>query len=321
MTVHLSTNVFYFILWAIVIILFIDGSIRGFLRVKKNMDYQTMSIPYTESMKGLMAASILLGHYALRLDGLGSFVILRSIGLPAVTAFLFISGYCETVQFTKRKEEYFDGFVLKKILRIYIPWLLLSILVAIIFGVSDFFTLVKGFLGLHVLYRANTPNWFVMYILYCYLSLFVYHLFAKVRGRVQRPGKLYFFIILIFSSIWFVVCTFNGLENNWYTNSFTFLIGCLFAFYKDKLKKTAQRHSLIQTVILGGMAGICMLLPAIFHDNIIFVNAIRIINTLIVSALIWQISITFDSHSSILRLLGKQSLEIFCKRITKQRTC
>lgn len=92
------------------IILFIDGSIRGFLKIKKNVDYQTVSIPYTESMKGLMAASILLGHYALRLDGLGPFVILRSVGLPAVTVFYF--RVFETVQFIKWKEEYFNGFVM-----------------------------------------------------------------------------------------------------------------------------------------------------------------------------------------------------------------
>ena len=72
------------------------------------------------------ASYIILCHFAARATNfILPYRLLGLLGGPSVAAFLCISGYAETYVLAKKGvEKYFDGFLLKKVFRIYFPWVI-----------------------------------------------------------------------------------------------------------------------------------------------------------------------------------------------------
>ena len=282
-------------------------------RSNRTADYSqvggVLTQEYTETMKGIMAVSILVYHLSLRLGGLAlPFQTLKLLGGPCVAVFLCISGYAETYSMQRKGlQTYYRGFLLKKIFRIYFPWLISVVVIAIMYGIIDAKLLIEGLLTFKTIYREGTYNWFVIIILYFYLAIWIYGIIA--RKFKWRNEKSFLFWMLGFSVIWFSVCYFCGLGAHWYGNSFSMFFGCLIGRYYKELALRLNKHKLRSLIVFAILSVAFVGMATVFHGIPKVVS--RITSTLFICLFTWQLGQFISKGNKALEFLGSMSLEMF----------
>ena len=116
---------------------------------------------YTTTAKGVAILLIMIGHVS------GSWAggrILTPCGGIGVAIFLITSGYGLNESYKKRG---LSGFWKKRLCRVYIPYLLVAILYAIV-NQWDFQKCLLNFTC------VNSPYWFVTYIIECYVAFWFF---------------------------------------------------------------------------------------------------------------------------------------------------
>lgn len=301
----------YYALAIVFVIYALYACARGSLpQITDNKSDYVMTVGYTGMMKGIAAFLIIFAHYTSRMSGvIFPFTLLGGGGAPGVTIFLFISGYAETYQLMKKGNSYFHGFIKKKICRIYIPWVIVTALFAALFRVTDTKILLQSFFTFRTIYRDDAYNWFVIYILVCYLTLFIWGCICE-RTKENPSGKNYLIVIGAVSLLWFVICYTLNLGIHWYGNSFTFLFGCLAATYRNSLMRHTHKHRIFKLFLFA--FGFCVFfLFSAYFDTRFLVTIARIGMSLTLSLFTWQLSLFVYKKNDILGFLGSLSLEIF----------
>ena len=182
--------------------------------VRKNVrhtDIRLMSMDYTQVLRGVAILMVMLQH----LSGfvLGS-RIFTPFGGAGVAVFLIISGYGLSISTNKKG---LKGFWTKKLVRVFLPWLFVWLTMVLLNGEKKF-----SAPSLSALFLLDSTNWYLQYLLLCYLSFYISHKwFYKFRWLL-----LSCFFILSFA-FW---------GNIQAEQSCSFLIGCLIA-EKAKLFK------------------------------------------------------------------------------------
>lgn len=182
--------------------------------VRKNVrqtDIRFMSMDYTQVLRGVAILMVMQQH-------LSGFVfgsrVFTPFGGAGVAIFLIISGWGLTISTNKKG---LKGFWTKKFVRVFLPWLLVWLAMVFLNGETKF-----SASSLLSLFLLDSTNWYLKYLLLCYLSFYISHKwFYKFRWLL-----LSCFFILSFA-FW---------GNIQAEQSCSFLIGCLIA-EKAKLFK------------------------------------------------------------------------------------
>lgn len=182
--------------------------------VRKNVrhtDIRLMSKDYTQVLRGVAILMVMLQH----LSGfvLGS-RIFTPFGGAGVAVFLIISGYGLSISTNKKG---LKGFWTKKLVRVFLPWLFVWLTMVLLNGEKKF-----SAPSLSALFLLDSTNWYLQYLLLCYLSFYISHKW------------FYHFRWLLMGGIFILSFVFWG--NIQAEQSCSFLIGCLIA-EKAKLFK------------------------------------------------------------------------------------
>lgn len=182
--------------------------------VRKNVrhtDIRLMSMDYTQVLRGVAILMVMLQH----LSGfvLGS-RIFTPFGGAGVAVFLIISGYGLSISTNKKG---LKGFWTKKLVRVFLPWLFVWLTMVLLNGEKKF-----SAPSLSSLFLLDSTNWYLQYLLLCYLSFYISHKW------------FYHFRWLLMGGIFILSFVFWG--NIQAEQSCSFLIGCLIA-EKAKLFK------------------------------------------------------------------------------------
>lgn len=182
--------------------------------VRKNVrhtDIRLMSMDYTQVLRGVAILMVMLQH----LSGfvLGS-RIFTPFGGAGVAVFLIISGYGLSISTNKKG---LKGFWTKKLVRVFLPWLFVWLTMVLLNGEKKF-----SAPSLSALFLLDSTNWYLQYLLLCYLSFYISHKW------------FYHFRWLLMGGIFILSFVFWG--NIQAEQSCSFLIGCLIA-EKAKLFK------------------------------------------------------------------------------------
>lgn len=302
-SVNFDTNIYFY---SVVLLTGIIAFIAIVRSLTLNTYHEAMGREYTASMKGLMALLVLFCHFSVRIEHLWlPFKMLRNIGLPAVTVFLFTSGYVEMIQLRRKADKYYDGFVSRKLIRIYLPWFISTILFAVMCKVSSFPEILKGLFLFKTLYRENTYNWFIIFIIFCYLVVFAYGFIYKNRTEYDDKGLL--MLLFIASAIWLIACVYLRKSNNWYVNSFSFLLGAIFANYKEKTSELCKSKMVLVCSAIGAVA--LFVIPMVLPNSMR--NIVWMLDTIPVLVFVFSLSMHTKMCSKTLAFLGNISLEIF----------
>ena len=268
-----------------------------------------MSIKSCNSYKGFFALIVILHHISQRV----SIGILppdfTRVGYLAVAIFLFLSGYGLQKQ-NLSKANYANGFLLKRIPAILIPYMIMSLIYwtiyAILGDVRSFSVIWHNFIinGDPIVWFS----WYVVCILYFYIAFYILiKIFKKNKAGIIF-GELAFCVLYIF------ICSRLGFGIWWYQTSFVFVLGIVFSSYEESILNFLKKFhpiillfSLTFFVVLAKHKWDIYWLTPSLKTELLLIAVLAFL--FIVSFL--ALALKFNTNNKILDFLGKISFEIY----------
>ena len=247
---------------------------------------------YTTIVKGIAIFMIMLGHMACFWPG-GR--LLTPLGGTGVAIFLITSGYGLMESY---KRVGLKNFWKKRLLRVWIPYAIVCVLLCIFKGQS-LLALLKN------LVLITSPFWFVQYIIAYYIILYiVLKFFEKYKACI-------FFFIAIISL--FVL---KGVQGE---QTFSFLIGVLCSSYRDSLRlffdRNPKRYALIGIPLffLGALFLFIKQFPEVRDLSFICMNVVQTLIKLpfAMSIVLLVAYFTRMRSNPMLYLMGLISYELY----------
>lgn len=203
-------------------------------------------------LRGIAALGVMLGHLTYMLPW---YIHRLFPGELFVGLFFFFSGYGLYVSLNKK--DYLSGFLKKKIVKIYLPFLLVeSVYTVLILSTKQEFTLSSFVLGSLGIRLYNKVLWYVVELLIINLLFF---LISKYATRLAKRGIIVTWITLYVLFILIGVAL--DIDTCWYLSTSAFLLGVLVALDKVVFKRvlTIGRGSTICALFIVGYCGLCFL--------------------------------------------------------------
>ena len=289
--------VFSFILFPILIILSIKK-----VHIKNIRDSKEIyGINDTLQFRGIAAVVVMIHHYSLKMSPSGKMFYYWFVGYLAVGVFFCISGYSAYIQMQKKGDKFFDGYFIKRFSRLLIPYFIINTICAIMYRVplKDYF---YGMFTLQIM-RGPASEWEVIWFFVAMLYFTIAYYFAFKLIKTKRP-------ILIFgicSAAYFIVnIIIHTNQRHWYNTAFAYLVGIIFAKYKDKIIDMLHKHSKVYLIVLG-IIDVILFLVITKVDNIILSMACEMI--LIVITIL--ISMHIEFKKGLFTIIGNMSWELF----------
>lgn len=187
------------------------------------------------TLRALLAMQVVYGHTFP--DNAYGIPILDKLLLPfnntgflCTSMFFFLSGY-GVYESGKRNDAYFNHFLSKKIITIFLPYVTVNILYVLAEAVSiGKFDLVRA--GLSFIWPIyNRSAWYVfsVFIVYCFMYLAIHLL--KLRGCRLYAG------LAIMLACYTVVFYMLKIGSWWYVSTYAVLFGVIFSDYKEEILK------------------------------------------------------------------------------------
>ena len=206
-----------------------------------NNDY--LGVKSTTGLKGFLALGIVFHHLSQWITTGEEFSNFGYMGTYIVSIFFFLSGYGLYIQ-NERKENYLDNFLVKRLSRIFIPFVFISSIYLIyrkingqVLSSSFFIDLFKK--GSTVIYNG----WFVDIIILMYIFFYIsFRVFSnKTIAILANTVFIIFYIVLAIRleyGFW------------WYNSVFPFIIGLVWAKNQEKIDGVLDRHYFIILVLV-----------------------------------------------------------------------
>lgn len=129
----------------------------------------SLSKQKTTALKGIAIVLIVLGHMG----------YIRWGGAGGVSLFLILSGY----GIDKSTENGFDSYWKKRFKKVWIPYVLITIIALIGKGLYDWRNIALSLVGLDFGFLVDKTMWFISYIMLWYLG---YYCFARVGNCISE---------------------------------------------------------------------------------------------------------------------------------------
>lgn len=258
------------LLWALCVL--VAGVLLFGVKVAKKGEWQEdfLSLSTSKSLLGVFAVLIVLHHLAQLMGNLqmnpGPLAYLEYVGVCFVGMFFFFSGY--GLMYSKNKrEDYFDGFLRKRLTSILVPFYF-CIIIFVAFSLfmqmpmqpMEIVAYLSGW------WLLNTQMWYVVEIAFLYLAFYV--IFRLVKNEAAGLWLMGIFITaMVVASILIghgPECESDKwLQGEWWFNTtYMFLIGMIFAKHEQKLVAFAKKYYPVLLVI-STLAAVGLSFPAV----------------------------------------------------------
>ena len=181
-------------------------------------------------IRALLAILIVVGHFSY--FGVDELAFLRVLAPVCVSLFLFISGYGLMVSYQKKGETYLQAFLKKRLLKIVLPAILVSLLHLLLCGNGGISFLDR----VRLIFTQGTtllPHyWFVWAILFEYLVFWC--------SFKWLPGTLPHYAVLLLTIAFAVVTAQAGFDRCWWVCSLAFPTGLFFAAHENDMAFARQ---------------------------------------------------------------------------------
>lgn len=277
-----------------------------------------LSLENTGCLKGILAICIVLCHLWGPLvkgnpylgDGIiGNTVgrICAVLGYLSVALFLFLSGYDLCVQYQKKGDVYLKGFLLKRVLPLY----LINVFLILFYSLSNLLlgegvswggVVQSFFFGKTVV----SKGWYLQAILVWYLLFFVVFKFIR-EDKTQIIAMVGAFLLYL------LVCLIMKLESTWYEGAFCLVLGIIWGKYFKQINEMLSKNKWFVLSILI----VCLLFVVSFvFGNFSFLSKFARIAVKSISACMFTILVVLflriiPINNIVTRFLGKNSLEIY----------
>lgn len=222
----------------------------------------------SNSLKGLFAIAVMVCHLfgkrGFGIDiGLGP--IFTSLGYLSVAFFLFCTGYGLTISYISKGDDYLKGFLLRRVLPIYI----INSILILVYSIYDM--IIGDKISIHNIIQSflfgDTVvkyGWYIQMIILFYVAFYLIAKFFNIKKLLP--------IFTAFIGLYCILCIIFDLGTTWYEGSLTFLLGIFWAKNKSKIDMVqAKKYYLLLALIVGVFT-----LTYLFGNLRIFTEPLRI---------------------------------------------
>ena len=269
-----------------------------------------LSLATCKSYRGLFAIVVILHHLAQRTETGILFRFFTSMGSLAVAFFFFLSGYGLQKSYITKSDKYRDGFLLKRVPTVFIPYIIITTIywMTLLF-LGQFYSL-KDIIQRFIVGNPIADNsWFIVNILVFYVIFWL----------LMHICKKHYFMMILGGFIWyilhFIFCYKMKYGGFWYTSSQLLVIGMFWALYEQNIINLFKKKYIILTILSAGLFFIFSYLPSLISPNnklnYILVNLSPYLTRIffVISILAFFLKIQFGNR--ILNFLGENSLELY----------
>lgn len=239
--------------------------IGGVVSAKSFTTEQTfLSVNQTNWLRSIAILMIMFSHYYPVLgltysDGIISFCM--NFGYMGVAIFFFLSGY--SVMISKiNKPNYLNGFIKKRLIRLYIPFLIVFVINILILWFTGKEISAEYFIYMPLMSLPNTLNWYLKIQLCLYI---VFYVLAKlIRNRNLLIG-----IVFAVCVVYMCIGYFSGITAFWYETVFAFPLGMFSANHKNTIFRLLSKRYLL-TMVISVLVFILCTTPYYFRGGTVF---------------------------------------------------
>lgn len=286
----------------IVIAYLVIPIIIGLNLQRKSDNDELLSRIDSQLLKGVSAILIVLHHLSQRI-GI-DFITLPfiEVGKYSVSLFLFLSGYGVMISYINNKD-YMRGFLRKRVLGIYIPFIISNIIFIIIYKsegrVFSLVDIIKYTLGIKII---DPVMWFIFTIIVFYLIFYISFKYTSIRY-----GKIIFSLGSILYLILGIILNLGTTITN---ISFAFWGGIMLAIYKERFINFLDKRYIVKVILSICVLGITRVI-SVMAGNIFLREVVLNISTLTYSFLIIILSKRFKLNGKSVAVLGAVSFEVY----------
>ena len=220
---------------AFLLIISIIGTPKSIKQLNSDVFF---SVEQTNWLRGIAIIMVVLSHYYPLLgmtfsDGIISFS--RNIGTVGVAIFFLLSGYATMISYSK-KENYLNHYIPKRLLRLYVPFLIVFVLHYILKCIFQGEFVVRYLYSVPIMLLPDTPNWYLKVQICLYI---LFYIFAKLL----KKNRSIIVSISIMCLLYMIVGYCLKIDAFWYETIFAFPVGMLLAYKKEVFFRFFRKHS------------------------------------------------------------------------------
>ena len=270
-----------------------------------------LSLATCKSYRGLFAIVVILHHLAQRTETGVLFRFFISMGSLAVAFFFFLSGYGLQRSYITKSDKYRDGFLLKRVPTVFIPYIIITTIywLTLLF-LGQFYSLkdiIQRFIDGNPI---ADHSWFIVNILIFYVVFWLLMHLCKKNYLMMVLGGFIWYILH------FIFCYKMQYGGFWYTSSQLLVIGMFWATYEQNVISLYKKNKFTLTAIVSASLFFLFfnlngLLPLTNNLTYILINLSPYLTRIffVLSVLAFFLKIHFGNK--ILNFLGEISLELY----------
>lgn len=271
-----------------------------------------LDIKSTQGTRGVLAILILLHHLSLKAtDSISLLTPFNYVGYLTVGVFLFYSGYGLFLQYQNRGKTYLKSFWKTRVLSLFSVYIVYIIIYGILNFIRDDSFSIIAYLKTFVIggLPGATSSWYIIEQLLLYIAFWIaFSIKLKdIRINIALVSILTILILVIFKLL--------DYPGWWFSSIFAFVIGLIFANYKEKINKLLSSKYLLCFLSAIIIFGIGFVGPKLL-EHFGIVNEIISIAMNNIAAIMFAIIIITANRiikfsSKVWMFLGSISLEIY----------
>lgn len=257
----------------------------------------------TDWLRGIAIILIMYSHYyaVLNLNGKINgilYQLLSCTGMYGVALFLLMSGYATMIS-KMNKTNYLQGYIPKRLLRLYVPFIIVFIIMVILRMVHGEGITLKNILLMPLMSLPDTINWYLKVQLALYIVFYL-------AARFIKKDKWVIIAIFTICFVYMIIGLITHIDAYWYESSYMFPLGMLMAKYKNSVFRFLSLHYPIKIIA-------SFLLAAIFYIPYYFFGGPipEIIHIWGITQFMVCLCVKMRGTSRILSFFGQCSLELY----------
>ncbi len=256
--------------------------------------------------KGLAIIMVILSHYAEWWSWFyveeGTRELIRlgisRFGPYGVAIFFLFSGYGLTKSAGNKRIGV--GYILKRVINVYIPYLVMVVLIELLSGgFKTFEDVINIFYG---------QNFWYMTVLFSFYLAFMAIWLVFINCHIRA-------VLMMVFTCWYSNNLYkSGAQGFWYISNIAFGIGVLLALYEPVIKKITDKIGII-LAILFGIGSIGVMYSALYMEHV-WENPVDEIRSRILAVIVFTIFVVFFAavwkwYDPVLPILGKYSIYFY----------
>ncbi len=255
------TNTVIVTLFSLFVLAFI--AIGGIASSKLTTESTFLSISQTNWLRSVAILTIMFSHFLPLVgltydDGILSFSL--NLGIIGVAIFFLLSGYSLMISKIK-KPNYLKGFIKKRLVRLYVPFLIVYILDVIVMLIMGKQIVLKDILFIPLMSLPGVLNWYLKVQLGLYIVFYI-------LARLIKNNNFLITSTFAICIIYMIIGLFTGITAHWYEGVFAFPLGMLIAQNKECVFTFLSRRYIIALIASIVVFGCCFLPYYIFGGTL-----------------------------------------------------